>query len=116
MQAVLAHALEDLAVTVIDLVVAALGDALAPALHVSVAVADPRLEVLGAVLESGEKRLLWTTFTPQQVDIDVTHPLGEAYLRDILGRFQAAGDVDVIKTMALGDKDLDALWDRIRAL
>jgi hypothetical protein len=29
---------------------------------------------------------------------------------------EAAGDVDVIKTMALGDKDLDALWDRIRAL
>src|SRR5688572_22582031 len=29
---------------------------------------------------------------------------------------EAAGDVDVIRTMALGDKDLNALWDRIRAL
>ena len=28
----------------------------------------------------------------------------------------AAGDVDVIKTMALADKDLETLWDRIRAL
>ena len=29
---------------------------------------------------------------------------------------QAAGDVDVIKSAALADKDLNALWDRIRTL
>ena len=29
----------------------------------------PELPFTSAVLESGEKRLLWTTFTPQQVDI-----------------------------------------------
>jgi len=29
---------------------------------------------------------------------------------------ETAGDVDVIKTMALADKDLNALWDRIRTL
>ena len=29
---------------------------------------------------------------------------------------EAAGDVDAIKTMALADKDLNALWDRIRTL
>lgn len=29
---------------------------------------------------------------------------------------EAAGDVDVIKNMALADKDLQGLWDRIRAL
>jgi len=29
---------------------------------------------------------------------------------------EAAGDVDAIKSMALADMDLHALWDRIRAL
>ena len=29
---------------------------------------------------------------------------------------EAVGDVDVIKTMALADKDLEKLWDRLRAL
>ena len=29
---------------------------------------------------------------------------------------EAAGDVDAIKNMALADKDLEALWDRVRTL
>ncbi len=45
--------------------------------------------------------MLWTTFTPQQIDIDVTHPQGEAYLGSILGRFQAAG-VRLIRLDAVG--------------
>lgn len=61
----------------------------------------PGLPFTSVVLESGDKRLLWTTFTPQQIDIDVTHPQGEAYLGSILGRFQAAG-VRLIRLDAVG--------------
>src|SRR2546430_412037 len=43
----------------------------------------PGLPFTNAMLETGEKRILWTTFTPQQIDIDVQHPKGKAYLRTI---------------------------------
>ena len=39
----------------------------------------------------GERVLLWTTFTSEQVDIDVHHPEGRRYLDAILARFQDAG-------------------------
>jgi sucrose phosphorylase len=39
----------------------------------------------------GEQRLMWTTFTPQQIDIDVTDSHGKAYLAGILGEFHRAG-------------------------
>jgi sucrose phosphorylase len=42
-------------------------------------------------LDDGTERLLWTTFTPQQIDIDVRSPAGCAYLNQILSEFQAAG-------------------------
>jgi len=61
----------------------------------------PELPFTSVVLESGDKRLLWTTFTPRQIDIDVRHPQGEAYLEAILGRFQAAG-VRMIRLDAVG--------------
>lgn len=61
----------------------------------------PGLPFTNALLESGERRLLWTTFTPQQVDIDVQHPQGEAYLKSILERFQSAG-VRMIRLDAVG--------------
>ena len=51
----------------------------------------PGLPFVYTTLATGEKRLLWTTFTPQQLDIDVTHPQGKAYLEAILERFHAAG-------------------------
>jgi len=61
----------------------------------------PGLPFTNALLESGERRLLWTTFTPQQVDIDVQHPQGEAYLQTILSTFQTAG-VRMIRLDAVG--------------
>jgi sucrose phosphorylase len=61
----------------------------------------PGLPFTNALLDSGERRLLWTTFTPQQVDIDVEHPQGEAYLRSILSRFQAVG-ISMIRLDAVG--------------
>ena len=39
----------------------------------------------------GERVLLWTTFTSEQIDIDVHHPEGRRYLDAILTRFQSAG-------------------------
>ena len=35
-------------------------------------------------LKNGKKRLLWTTFTKQQIDINVNHPQGQAYLQSVL--------------------------------
>lgn len=52
-------------------------------------------------LENGELRLLWTTFTPQQIDIDVASPQGIAYLAAILDQFQKAG-VRAIRLDAVG--------------
>ena len=51
----------------------------------------PGLPFTSVTLATGERRLLWTTFTPQQIDIDVRHPAGEAYLDAILDRFRQAG-------------------------
>jgi sucrose phosphorylase len=42
-------------------------------------------------LDDGTERLLWTTFTPEQIDIDVRSSAGRAYLGQILSEFQAAG-------------------------
>jgi len=42
-------------------------------------------------LASGETRAIWTTFTPNQIDIDVHHPSGREYLMSILDRFADAG-------------------------
>ena len=42
-------------------------------------------------LDDGTERLLWTTFTSEQVDIDVRSSQGKRYLDQILNQFQAAG-------------------------
>jgi len=39
----------------------------------------------------GSRRLVWTTFTPQQVDIDVRAPQSRAYLLSVLDALSAAG-------------------------
>jgi sucrose phosphorylase len=39
----------------------------------------------------GERVLLWTTFTSEQIDIDVYHPEGRRYVDTILARFEDAG-------------------------
>ena len=61
----------------------------------------PGLPFTNIALRSGERRLLWTTFTPQQIDIDVQHPEGQAYLQSILTRFRDA-DVRMIRLDAVG--------------
>ena len=47
------------------------------------------------------KRLLWTTFTPQQVDIDVYSRSGRSYLTAILDAVAAAG-VSMVRLDAVG--------------
>lgn len=48
-----------------------------------------------------DKRLVWTTFTPQQIDINVDDPAGEAYLDRVLATL-AAGGVSMIRLDAAG--------------
>ena len=50
---------------------------------------------------NGPAQQLWTTFTAQQIDIDVEHPLGRAYLDSILTAF-ASGGVSMIRLDAAG--------------
>jgi len=52
-------------------------------------------------LASGGQRLLWTTFTGEQIDIDVRSPQGAGYLTKILKEFQAAG-IGIIRLDAAG--------------
>ena len=61
----------------------------------------PGLPFTYTTLATGEKRLLWTTFTPRQIDIDVTHAQGKAYLDAILEGFHAAG-IRAIRLDAVG--------------
>ena len=61
----------------------------------------PSLPFSPVTLASGERKLLWTTFNPEQVDIDVRHPQAQAYLDSILQKFQAAG-IKMIRLDAVG--------------
>jgi sucrose phosphorylase len=50
---------------------------------------------------SGETVLLWTTFTSDQIDIDVRHAQGRKYLLAVLDRFQEA-NISMIRLDAVG--------------
>jgi sucrose phosphorylase len=52
-------------------------------------------------LAGGDTRAMWTTFTSNQIDIDVNNPAGREYLLSILDRFAAAG-VRAIRLDAAG--------------
>jgi sucrose phosphorylase len=57
----------------------------------------PSLPFTPITLSNGQKSILWTTFTSEQIDIDVRHPQGDAYWKAILQTFQEHG----IKTVRL---------------
>jgi sucrose phosphorylase len=61
----------------------------------------PGLPFTPVTLSNGESKVLWTTFTPQQADIDVTHPSGRAYLDGILDTFAANG-IRMVRLDAVG--------------
>ncbi|MFE5291884.1 alpha-amylase family glycosyl hydrolase [Isoptericola sp. NPDC056618] len=49
----------------------------------------------------GTRRLVWTTFAPSQVDLDVASPQAEAYLQDVLGLLRQHG-VTTVRLDAVG--------------
>jgi len=61
----------------------------------------PGLSFTKTRLADGTEHLLWTTFTSEQIDIDVRHPAGKDYLTRILDQFQDAG-IRVIRLDAVG--------------
>ena len=61
----------------------------------------PGLPFTPYVTGDGTRRLMWTTFTGQQIDIDVEHPAGWRYLTGVLDRF-ARSAVSAIRLDAAG--------------
>jgi sucrose phosphorylase len=61
----------------------------------------PGMPFTKVALADGTARLAWTTFTSQQIDIDVTSPSGRAYLDSIVERLEAAG-VTLVRLDAIG--------------
>jgi sucrose phosphorylase len=51
----------------------------------------PGLPFTYTSLHNGQKRLLWTTFTSQQIDIDVLSAQGQRYLQKILQQLATSG-------------------------
>ncbi len=61
----------------------------------------PGLPFTPMTLADGSRRILWTTFTAEQIDIDVSHPEGQRYLDSILARLADNG-VRIIRLDAVG--------------
>lgn len=61
----------------------------------------PGLPFAAMALRDGQKKMLWTTFTPRQLDIDVQHPQGQHYLTSILRRFADSG-ITMVRLDAAG--------------
>jgi sucrose phosphorylase len=61
----------------------------------------PGLPFTTLTLNDGTRRIFWTTFTSEQIDIDVTHPCGSEYLEEILRTLGAHG-IKMIRLDAIG--------------
>src|SRR5271166_979123 len=61
----------------------------------------PGLPFTPYLLGDGTKRLMWTTFTPQQIDVDVRHPVTRAYLLRVLDKL-AKAHVSYVRLDAVG--------------
>jgi sucrose phosphorylase len=61
----------------------------------------PGLPFSHTTLKNNQKRLLWTTFSKQQIDIDVTHPQGRAYLQSVLQTLHDNG-IRMVRLDAVG--------------
>jgi sucrose phosphorylase len=51
----------------------------------------PGLPFTDVTFDDRSRRIMWTTFTRQQIDLDVEHPATTRYLQSILDRFAANG-------------------------
>jgi sucrose phosphorylase len=61
----------------------------------------PGLPFSYVTLKNNHKRLLWTTFSKQQIDINVLHPLGKAYLKSVLRTLHENG-IRMVRLDAIG--------------
>ena len=61
----------------------------------------PGLPFTTLTMDDGSSRLVWTTFTSQQIDIDVESAPGSAYLDSILDAFSSGG-VNLVRLDAVG--------------
>jgi sucrose phosphorylase len=61
----------------------------------------PGLPFSYVTLKNGQKRLLWTTFSKHQVDINVMHPQGKAYLQSVLQTLHENG-ISIVRLDAIG--------------
>lgn len=61
----------------------------------------PGLPFTPVTLADGGRRLVWTTFTSRQVDLDVRHPATRRYLDAVLARLASAG-VAMVRLDAVG--------------
>lgn len=61
----------------------------------------PGLPFTNVTLKNGQNHLLWTTFTSHQLDIDVTHPQGKAYLQKAMQILSENG-IKMIRLDAVG--------------
>lgn len=89
----------------------------------------PNLPLTVVAHRDGRKKIVWTTFTPQQIDIAVTHPEGFKYLTNLIHTFSRHG-IKMIRLDAVGyaiktpgttcfmttetDEFIDKLTDEIR--
>ncbi len=61
----------------------------------------PGFPFSNVTLKNGQKRLLWTTFTSHQLDINVTHPQGQAYLQTVMQTLSENG-IHMVRLDAVG--------------
>lgn len=61
----------------------------------------PGLPLTRMTLVDGSRRILWTTFTDRQIDLDVRDRRARAYLRDVLERLVENG-VSIVRLDAVG--------------
>lgn len=61
----------------------------------------PGLPFSYLTLKNNQKRLLWTTFSKEQIDINVLHPLGQAYLHSVLRTLHENG-IRMVRLDAIG--------------
>jgi len=61
----------------------------------------PGLPFSYVTLKNNEKRLLWTTFSKKQIDINVLHPVGKAYLQSVLETLHDNG-IRMVRLDAVG--------------